>query len=306
MGSLRSFSKEQQDRDKVWYSQMLKPVFADLNRSGCRYAILKGAPLSKLLYGNTGYRPSKDVDFLISKNNLKIIRNILEKNDYKPHIRSGVMTRKDKILQLNSHQDIPYEKKFEQNSKYNILVDINHTVSWSEFEGEPISADRFLDKLETILLFDVEIPILQSAESFIYLCLHHYKDMNALYTLRLKNPITTAMFEDIYRHFKILTDSDKKKILDYADSYQIKSFVYYALAYTNELFMDKELSAFSLHFKDAVGVELLGQYGLSSFERKIWKFDFLSRLDRYEVFSLIEQDLTDADKEKIESAINIL
>ena len=72
------------------------------------------------------------------------------------------------------------------------------------------------------------------------------------------------------------------------------------LYYTNQVFLDDEISKILELLETDEGNALLDCYGLSSLERKKWKVDFLTRLNSDDMFDLIKNDLDSKDIEKLE------
>ena len=76
-------------------------------------------------------------------------------------------------------------------------------------------------------------------------------------------------------------------------------YVFYVLYYTGQVFDDDVLKQYIEAFRTPEGEMLLNCYGLCSKERREWRYDFFTRLETDNLFSLIKYDLSEKDKDKI-------
>lgn len=304
---LRRLDERIQTEQKYWY-ELLQPVFNELE--AIPYALIKGQVLSVLAYGDTGYRDSKDIDILVSRSDLTYVDNVLRKNGFDSiildeHGKPKKLTRAEKIMILNSHQVTPYTKPIGSGRKA-LELDINVDIYGAEYSGPRIDITEFLSDTIKIEVFGQNIKTLSFLKTFIAVIMHHYREMNAPYIFKVCNPLTTRMFQDVYCLFKRYIEKDIEALVNYSEKNALHKYIYYMLYYTNLVFPDKELNKSLDYFKTAEGVEILSSYGLTDGERKKWKSDFYDRLDVTEIYSLIEADLTQRDKEKIEAVWNII
>lgn len=260
------------------------------------YSILKGVPLSLQCFNNLYSKKSRDIDILISKQNISYLEKLLSNNQYKN--LSKPTTRKDRIFCFTySHQLFPFIKKFNDSI---ISIDINFDIFWGEYEGKRIDIDEFMSDFIEIDIYGVKVKTLPPLKSMIQLILHHYKDMNSIYLLATRKSIKYDMFKDVYYLWKNnQNDISLDKLYEISSEYEIIPYVFYILYYTNEIFKDAELQKYVNAFKTLEGEALLNCYGLCDKERKEWKYDFQTRLRADNLYDLIKDDLTEKDKEKI-------
>lgn len=114
------------------------------------------------------------------------------------------------------------------------------------------------------------------------------------------NKVFKLMFSDVYYLWKNNQEAiSLDKIYQISTEYEITTYVFYILYFTNKLFHDSKLEQYVEAFQTPEGVPLLEFYGLAENERKIWKVDFQTRLEADNMYDLIKDDLTEADFEKL-------
>ena len=277
-------------RNKQYYS-----LFKKILDSGCEnlnYSVVKGDALSKLAYGRVNQRFYNDVDVIVSRANLKELNYILFKCGYVQREHS----REENILFLSaSHQTLPYT------CKHNYLtIDINFDILWGEYEGKRIDIEEFLSDTIEMEIYGVKVKTLPPLKAMIQLILHHYKDMNSLFLLATRKSIRYDMFKDVYYLLKNNLDAiSLDNLYALSAEYEIIPYVFYVLYYTGQVFDDDVLKQYIEAFRTPEGEMLLNCYGLCSKERREWRYDFFTRLETDNLFSLIKDDLSEKDKDKI-------
>ena len=256
------------------------------------YSLLKGDVLSLQAYQILNQRNYNDVDILIPRKYLQLLDEILRENGYVQNNHS----RHDEIFLLScSHQTFPYYCM-----KNNIILDINHDIFWGEYQNKRIDIKEFLSDAMEMVLYGVKVKTLPPLKTMIQLILHHYKDMNSIYLLATRKSIRYDMFKDIYYLLKNNLDTiTVDKLYAMSAEYEIIPYVYYVLYYTEQIFDDEILKQYVEAFRTVEGEALLNCYGLCEKERKEWKYDFKSRLESEELYSLIKDDLNEHDLNKI-------
>lgn len=261
------------------------------------YVLIKGEALSIMAYGKEGQRNTTDIDILTSRGNVSKIEKLLLSEGYEQENN----TRKSRIFCLsNSHQIIPFTKKVDV---FKISIDVNFDIFWGEYVGKRIDISDFTSKPTEMCIYGCQIKTLSPLNSFLQLVLHHYRDLNSIFLLATEKCFKIDMFRDIYN---LLKNNSKDISLDklYAVSveYGIIPYIYYVLYHTGLLFNDEMLKKYIDAFTTEEGKELLDIYGLDELERRKWKVDFKTRLEKDNLYDVIKDDLTDKDIEKI--AIN--
>lgn len=262
------------------------------------YAIVKGDALSIQAYGKVGARTYGDIDILISKKHINNIEKMLLEHDF----HSNQNSHGDRVMMLiGSHQVASWHK----NSLLcgQVIIDLNFDILWGEYEGKRIDIEEFLSDIIEMEIYGVKVKTLPPLKAMIQLVLHHYKDMNSLFLLATRRSIRYNMFRDVYCLLKNNLDAiPLNKLYALSSEYEIIPYVFYVLYYTGQVFDDDVLKRYIEAFRTPDGDALLNCYGLCEKERREWKCDFKTRLDSNNLYELIEEDLTERDKEKI--AIN--
>ena len=115
-----------------------KRIFDVADKNQIPYVVVKGEPLSVQAFGSVGYRISKDIDILTSRNNLNAVKNVLKENGF----HSKELNRSDEVLMLSaSHQTSPWRKEA---SFGQINIDLNFDLFWGEYSGKRISVEEFI------------------------------------------------------------------------------------------------------------------------------------------------------------------
>ena len=261
------------------------------------YVLIKGEALSIMAYGKEGQRNSADIDILVSREDVSKVEKLLLSEGYEQENN----TRKSRIFCLsNSHQVITFYKKIDI---FKISIDINFDIFWGEYTGKRINIVDFISKPTELSIYGCQIKTLSPLKAFLQLVLHHYKDMNSIFLLATEKCFKVDMFRDIYN---LLKNNSKDISLDalytVSAEYGIIPYVYYVLYYTSLLFHDELLKKYTDAFATEEGEALLDAYGLDMQERRKWKVDFQTRMDKDNLYNFIKDDLTDRDIRKI--AIN--
>lgn len=261
-----------------------------------KYALIKGDALSKLAYGSFGKRQYSDLDLLINKTKLPFIEKILKLNGYEHKAVNSV----DRLMsKYYSHQTKPFVK--ELIPRMNVAYDLNFDIFWGEYEGKRVDIEGFLSDTVDIDIYGVKVKTLPPLKAMVQLILHHYKDMNSIYLLATRKSINRNMFKDVYYLLmNNLEDISIDRLYAISSEYGIIPYVFYVLYYTNRIYSDATLGRYVETFRTREGERLLNLYGLCEKERREWHVDFNTRLEAESAFPLIEKDLTDRDKKKIE------
>lgn len=274
----------------------LRKVFKELN---CNYALVKGEALSLLCYGRPGMRISSDIDILVDRKNVVHVEHILLQNGFSPIgcINQQVERSKRILCMTSSHQLPPYVGK---GMLQNVEVDINFDIFWGEYTGQRIVIDTFLNDVVDVEIYGQTVKVLTPIKAMIHLALHHYKEMNSLYHLMGHKCITRSMFNEVYLLWKNNSNLiPKKELIEECRKMNITAYMFYVLHYSSLLVEDKEFSKLAQEFWSADGEALLNKYGLALHEQKMWRIEFMERLDK-DLYDEVRANLTLEDFEKIE------
>lgn len=276
--------------------QMIAEIAKFLNPTcNIPYALVKGEALSIQAYNKPGLRQLGDIDILISRRNVKELEHLLIENGFLC-LSSG---RENRIFSITeSHQLSPYYKKIPLQKMF---VDINFDIYWGEYTGKRIDIDLFLSDIIDMNIYGYCLKVLPPLKGFIYLLLHHYKDMNSIFHLVRHNTIRRDMFKDVFFYLKNnLNFITLDNFIAICKEMKIEPYAYYILYYTYCIYNEPWLFKFIESVKCSQGLDLLDSYGLCDQERKTWKINFWERLDNKNLYELIKNDLTCEDISKIE------
>ncbi len=281
----------------IIYSAMYSRCSGMLNQLGngdIPYALIKGEPLSIMAYERSGLRQYQDIDILVSRDNLEVVESILQKIGF-----CQCSNRISRALPLlSSHQLQKYAIKV---GNLPITIDINYDIFWGEYEEKRVDIEEFLSDTVDMEIYGVKVKTLPPLKTMVQLILHHYKDMNSIFLLATRNSIKYEMFKDVYYLLKNnFEEISIEKLYRISSEYEIIPYVFYVLYYTSQVFEDEILKKYIEAFRTPEGERLLNLYGLCEKERKEWKVDFNTRLEADNLLPLIEADLTDRDRRKIE------
>lgn len=287
---------------KMMYND-LKPLWDAL--SDINYAVVKGEALSLQIYGTPNMRLSGDIDILIDKDSVRTVEKELIGLGYAQFNSDGYnILRSKRILCLSHSHQIPSYHKDKFGFHFN--VDINHDIFWGEYQGQRYSMEMFLSDVNTSQVFGVKIKTLPLEKAFVQLILHHYKEMNSIFLLSKCNSISSQKFKDILDI--ILLNNDKlttDTINALCKKYLIGDIVYYMLYYTYCTFHDERLVPYITNLSCYHNTEIMDSYGLCAKERKKWRLSFEQRLDNDDIWTYMQNDLTDYDIMKIKRETTI-
>jgi len=277
-----------------------RPIFNALNKH--KYAIIKGATLSQQVYGSPYMRKSNDLDILIHKEDVGILKEILTRNGF---IQGKIInnkiesfSRKELIFQASqSHQIAPFIKMTGNKLCPYITYDVNFSPFWGEY-SDNYDMTFVLEETEQTSLIGVQYKKLKPEMEFVSLCLHHYKDMNSIYLLHKNSGINLNLFCDIFYYIKnVKLDTDK--LFDISERLKAKQYIYYCLWHTYKLFQGEFLEPLIEKFETAEGRRLLTTFGLVESERHTWNIDFFDRIFSADFMERYLPLLSQQDLEKI-------
>lgn len=285
-------------------------VFEKLNKQGIQYVVIKGAVLSKLAYGEIHYRPSIDIDILISKQDLKKLEEILcQENlkqgyvDEKGHFNN--FTRERHIyVNCCTHQILPYLKKIDNTIDGYLMLDINTTIFWKN--DIKFDLKDFLNNRTNYMdICGIKIKCADHLGNFIITCLHHYKNLNSEFLL-LQNGFCINLFFDI---FYLLINNIKtiscNNLIDLAEQLGVRENIYFCLYYTNQIFRNDIIEKYVEQLYTTKGNILLDYYGIGKLKKK-WHLSFVDRFQYEKLKMEIIQNLSEDEKRKMQTMNNML
>ena len=287
--------------DKTYYAELyknyisytaIKDVLADIETID--YAIVKGVPLAVYLKQND--RVSSDIDFLINRKDADFAFDVFVNNGFEIEATHSDLSEINLFYRMYTHQLPPIHKPM---NRIMVRVDINFNIYWGEHNAEYKLTESILADYTYMEKFNVRFRTLPPIQSFIHMCLHHYKDINSLYILYEIKRINPRHFFEVCRFIEQnRIHINPELIRDIAQKYQALPYVYYMLYYTGILYPDSKLKDYIECCKTDDGEALLNCYGLNSKERKVWRVDFKERINRTDLDKLILNDFSIEDMNK--------
>lgn len=259
------------------------------------YALVKGEALSLIAYQCCGGRIYKDIDLLLPRSSFEALNDILQDAGYRQEARPE-LNRYEKIYASYSHQAAPYYKMAGGNR---IEIDVNFDLFWGEYLGNRIDISEFLQDAEEIVIYGTRYRTLSAEKTFIQICLHLFKEVNSFDHLMYHNPYKRQLFDDIYYFLLNNRQIGVDRLYALCREYQVVPFVYHDLYYVSKLYPERFVMEALDHFRCEEGEALIDCYGLAEHERKRWRIPFETRLAAADLSSVIKEDLTAEDWEKI-------
>lgn len=278
-----------------------KAVFAAFEENNIPYAVIKGAVLSEMAYGDAFCRRSGDIDLLLLRDNIDRAKQIMINCGFVQGrvTDEGIVpfNRRELLFQISaSHQTAPFIKKTANPVCPYVNVDVNLDIFWGESD---VKADMpfVLEHTECAEINGIKLKKLTPELEFIALCLHHYKDANSIYLLWQKG-LSLSLFCDIYFYLK--NNRLNLQVLKVASKHlQAEDFVYYCIYYCNEIFNDNLLAPYLETLKTETSEQNLNTFGLDKAERKPWNISFAERLFSGCLKQYFEKVLSPEDLQKI-------
>ena len=266
------------------------------------YAIIKGAVLSKMIYGDPSIRCSGDIDMLINKTNVDYVKSFLNSIGF---VQGKVIdncfvpsTREEIIFQTcQTHQLASFVKKTDNPLCPYICLDVNTNVVWGENENK-VDMNYVLSFVETTNLFGFSFNKLCPEMELVSLCLHHYKDMNSLFLLT-NGSLKFCLYYEIYMYLHNV-HIDEHLLRNICETINVGQYLYACIYQVQSIFYDTVIEKYIdilSPFKDPI---LLNTYGLNEKERKTWTIDLLDRLFNVNLPIYIREHLSEDEIRKIE------
>lgn len=223
------------------WTNVLNLFVNNLNYYNINYAILKGIELTNDLYTVRGlkYRDYNDIDILIEKKDVQILKNILEEMGFiQGNLNENYEIEKadrKQILEfsLNSHQEKSYIKfsKYSTFSPLNrLIIDVNTTI----FEGgkvtPKIECEKILCNTINKKVDNITYRALCPEYNLIQICYHFYKDTVYDIKKQLNESYCLIKFCDIREYIlKFYTKIDWDIFVSLVNENNIANEIYFVL-----------------------------------------------------------------------------
>lgn len=287
-------------------------VFDKLENINVKYAVIKGAYLDKIAYGDIGLRDSGDIDILIDNKDYKTLCRLLEEEGFvcgywDEEKKEVINYSRGTILYnyLYTHQAAPYIKVITLDGVvHTVEVDINFSISWGEDKSGNVHTKNILKNTRLISYENFKYRILTPEYFLMQICLHAYRDMNSIILIH-EGSYVLRLLCDIYYYIvkgQELVTADK--FLNIVKRCGYEKNIYYVFNYVTEVFGKNEWIEHVMSQLPEMTYEELNCYGLDESEIKKWPIVFSERIMSDNLFEIIKPQLTVADLQKIASIID--
>ena len=214
--------------------QYLEQVLA---KSGCKYAMLKGAYLCKRY--PQGYRTSNDIDLLVQSQEVTAISNVLVQAGFKQgNIRNGKFvpaTRKEVIeSQMTRGETVPFIKEINLPGMMFLEVDINFSLDYKPDDTNLLS--KLLDNVVVEDLSGYKVHTLRRDDFFVHLCCHLYKEATTLPWVEMMRDMSLYKYCDIYMLLNGESKDSIRQLLGRAKEFGLEKICAFAIFQTSKLF----------------------------------------------------------------------
>jgi len=278
-------------------------VFQMLHEQKIPYAAVKGAVLSRRIYGKETARHSGDVDLLLPREYADQLKQCFLENGFiQGYLRNGKVipyTRREIIFQsAQSHQIASFLRADENPLCPFVNYDGNIELFWGE-SGRRTDMESFLSDTVPMTVGGQCVQTLPPEKEFIALCLHHYKDWNSVYLLAEQGTALSHFFDIL--GYLLSVKPDIQKLRQISEAFGAVEYVYFCLWYTYSLLEHPALIPYLEAMKTPAGEALENTYGLSESERRTWTISLSERIFDPEFSARFTEGLRESDMEKIKT-----
>lgn len=231
------------------YKSFVKEIAGILEKAQFRYALLKGAYLSTVLY-EEGMRTSNDIDILIQEKDIEECQKLLKTNGFiQGYVEKGKNIRKASrreivMSRMNYGETVPFVKIV--NGEV-LEIDINFSLDYKP-ERELNKVRCLLERRELVKFENISYYTLNQYDFFIHLSCHLYKEATTLNWINDGSDLLLYKFSDINIFlFKVLPALNVNVLLSRIKEHQVEKECYYTLVNTAKIYPQiKKLSVYSI------------------------------------------------------------
>lgn len=195
-------------RAKVFTAEAAR-IAEGLAEFGITVAFTKGIVLQSTLYGNSGVRTYDDIDLMVYPDDTDRIHEALVALGFESEkvYDSGsnaltAMSRADAIMYRLSPDHLPhFHRLVDDICVADIAVDVASSLTWHGSTWQVPMDLAMADLTPATVLDDVILPTLSPVYSFLFLCLHLFREGWIERTIKAKD-VSLAQFADIARQWQ--------------------------------------------------------------------------------------------------------
>jgi hypothetical protein len=137
-----------------------------LNQESISNILLKGPFLSKQFYDDAGLRPSRDIDILVTAENIEKVNDILASEGYRKIYPDFELSKKQKSFYQKNKNQYAY-----RNSENGCLIEL-HWRLFSQKDLLPVPTEILFAESQELMMAGKSIKVLSNKHNFEYLSLH--------------------------------------------------------------------------------------------------------------------------------------
>ncbi|MYV89336.1 nucleotidyltransferase family protein [Streptomyces sp. SID1034] len=258
-------------------------VAATLADAGLTVAFTKGVVLQNSLYGVPGIRNFNDIDLMIAPGDREPVRARLldagftASTDFDPGIKElKPLARADERMYQMSPDHWPHFHRLTGDLGVpDVAVDVANSLTWHGSEWQ-VPMDSVMEGVVPIAVTDeVTLPTLSPVHTFLFLCLHVFREGWTVRTARRKD-VSLAQFIDILRHWTRQPPRVRAAIAAAVTEYGLHAPITWVVAHTDALFGSHLVE--ELELAEHAGPEWLSSAGGGPGQRFVWSGDIRERL----------------------------
>jgi hypothetical protein len=211
--------------------------------AGITFAFTKGVVLQSVLYGQVGLRTFNDIDLMIAPEDRDRIRAAIIGLGYEPDTDfdpgsknlKKISRAAERMYQLSPDHWPHFRRLTDDVSTPMISVDVANSMTWHKCQWE-VPLLPVMEAITPVAIFgDVILPSLSPAHSFIFVCLHLFREGWIQRNIALKD-VCLSQFVDIFRYWQRTSAEDHRLMRELIDRAGIAQPIAWACGHTDALF----------------------------------------------------------------------
>ncbi|MFF5563242.1 nucleotidyltransferase family protein [Streptomyces sp. NPDC012623] len=256
---------------------------ATLADAGVTLAFTKGVVLQNSLYDVPGIRNFNDIDLMIAPADRESVRAALldagftASTDFDPGTKAlRPLARSDELMYRLSPDHWPHFHRLTGDLCVpDVAVDVANSLTWHGSEWQ-VPMDAVMDGVvPTAVTDEVTVPTLSPVHTFLFLCLHVFREGWTVRTARRKD-VSLAQFVDILRHWTQQPPEIRAAVATAVGAYGLADPIAWVGAHTDTLFGSRIVE--ELELAAHAGPEWLASAGGGPGRRLVWSGDIRERL----------------------------
>jgi hypothetical protein len=247
--------KENYEKQHIKFKDNLYYLSTILKKSKSKYALLKGAFLSTVLFDH-GQRTSNDIDILVEGKNVAEIQSLLLEEGF----IQGRYNRKENTIipasrkeiiesRMNFGETIPFFKIINSSP---FEVDINFSIDFKPDDDRNL-VPELLSNTTVVTIQDEEFNTLNMVDFLIHLCCHLYKEATTYDWVLYRRDLMLYKFSDINVFLHRFGDEAFFPILiNHIRKYHVEKECYYTFENSSIIYPNMDYIQGFSQLKDAI------------------------------------------------------